>query len=115
MSAVTLLSCSQPNCSCLTLQAIAFSAASFSQGGNKNWNIVGNLISGVNTAFEVRGPFSLTAWSMTGMNIQENSITANYRCSTSYPCWNVQNGSPADTVPVANNWVSFCLHCTQPH
>lgn len=101
-----------PALRCWHLQAIAFSAASSSQFGNKNWNIVGNLISGVNTAFEVRGGLSLPVWSMTGMNIQKNSITADYRCSALYPCWNVYNDSPAggtNQVPVANNWVSSCF------
>jgi hypothetical protein len=88
------------------VQAIALSGAAATANQDKKWLIQNNKITGVNTALEIRWPSSGSPppASMNGVVISTNSIDkANFRCSSTYPCYNILNASPA-APPAADNW-----------
>jgi hypothetical protein len=84
------------------VHAISLSAAATSSTQQKRWLILNNEISGVTTAFEIRWPGSGSS-SMNEVQINTNSVRVNFRCTSSPPCYNILNLSPA-TPPVEDNW-----------
>lgn len=83
------------------VQAIALSAAASSATADRNWLIENNDISGVNQAIEIRGSNAAPSFGFVGLNINTNSIDADYGCPL---CFAVVNTAPTNPPPLGNNW-----------
>lgn len=105
-----------PNAVRSGMTAIGLSAAAAADipDQNKEWVIKNNDISNVTVGLEIRFPSSgtLPASSMEGVDISENSIIAEFRCSALNRCFAVLNRAPV-AVPVTNNWVSCSLRAAR--